>query len=307
VILFVDDEPQFVQEYVDCLESRGLAVHLLRSIADVETFLAESHIAPRCIVLDVMFPADPGLPQPLTDRGMTAGMPLFASLRSRFPSVHIIVLTNSSSLAVREFFQRQDRCSLFYKTEVLPEELGTVVEGIVTDRGAALLRRLAACKPGRSDAKVFEALCVEILQYLFVPPLARIVAQSARSDGHDIRDAVLPNHAAGFFWESIRREFDAKHVVVEFKNYVKAVGKGEVIQLRQYLGRKSLGRFGLLMSRCPPSKSALTARAGAYGEQDILILFAEDHSIRNLIDARSHGKDPAVILQEMKEAFEIVY
>ena len=307
MIVLIDDEPRFIQPYVDSAESRGLTVRLLCSVAEVEAYLAESAPPPKCIVLDVMFPSDPGLPGSLTDRGMTTGMPLFASLRSRFPTVHIVVLTNSSSLAAKEFFRRQGECSLFYKTEVLPEEFGSVLEGIVCDRAHALLARLKECSPGHKEAKAFEGLCVELLEYLFVPPLARVVPQSARSDGHDIRDAVLPNSAGGYFWESIRREFDAKHVVVEFKNYAEAVGKDEVNQLRQYLGRKSLGRFGLLMSRRPPSESALTARSDAYDGQSILILFIDDSVVEELVDARSQGRDPSEILQDITERFEIAY
>ena len=160
---------------------------------------------------------------------------------------------------------------------------------------------------GAQGREKFEGLCVDILEYLFVPPLTRVVSQSARLDRQDIRDAVLPNSASGYFWESIRREFDARHLVVEFKNYVGPVDKNDVIQLRQYVGRKFLGRFGVLISRFQPTKSALTARANAYEEQNVLILFLDDDTIRRLIDVRRHGSDPAVILQEMKEAFEIAY
>jgi CheY-like chemotaxis protein len=307
VILFIDDEPSKIQYYVEVLAAKGLAIRLLQSVAEINAYLAEPGLTPTCIVLDVMFPADPELPGGMTYKGLTTGMLLFASLRAHFPSVHIVVLTNSSDIAVKAFFQSQSKCSFFYKTEMLPTELATVIEGIVTDRGSDLLKRFLSCKPGHEDARVFEALCVDILEYLFVPPLKRVVAQSARSDGHAIRDAVLPNNATGYFWDSLRRELDAKHVVVEFKNYISAVGKDEVIQLRQYLTRKSIGRFGLLVSRLPPSESALTARADAYGEQGCLILFVDDDTIRKMIDTRRNGGNPALILQQMKEEFEVEY
>jgi CheY-like chemotaxis protein len=305
MILFIDDEPDRIQPYVESV--KPTPTRILRSVADVEAYLSELAESPKCIVLDVMFPSDPGLPGSLTERGMTAGMPLFASLRARFPSVHIVVLTNSSSLAAKEFFRNQDNCSLLYKSDVLPHQFGLLVEGILADRSHALLARLKSCGHGRKDAKEFESLCVNLLEYLFVPPLARVIAQSARADGHDIRDALLPNTASGYFWESIRREFDAKHLVVEFKNYAAAVGKDEVNQLRQYLSRKSLGRFGLLLSRRPPSSSALTARADAYSGQSILILFVDDSTVEQLVHARSQGRDPSGILQELKERFEIAY
>ena len=307
MILFIDDQPDYIKAYVDSIIAIDLQVHILSTIAEIKDYIINPSVTPSCIVLDVMFPGDQTLPGFLTEEGMKAGMLLFASLRSRFPRVHIIVFTNSFDIAIRDFFQRQDKCSLYYKTELLPDELASVIKDIVNDRGSSLLASLSDCNPGHKHSKVFEEVCTSILEFLFVPPLTHIIPQSARSNGHDIRDAILPNNAIGFFWESIRREFGAKHLVVEFKNYKKPIGKNEVIQLRQYLNRKSIGRFGILISRCPPSESALIERKDAYSDQDILILFIDDVIIKELIMARRQGQDPSIILQEMKESFEINY
>ena len=144
-------------------------------------------------------------------------------------------------------------------------------------------------------------------EYLFVPPLQRVVFQSRRADGQEIRDLVLPNNASSFFWSSLRRELNAKYIVAEFKNYSKPLGKGEVRQLREYLARKSVGRFGLLISRLPPSPSALQARADSYSDQDCLIIFLHDHDLRTMLDIRGRGGDPATVLERMKEEFELGY
>jgi CheY-like chemotaxis protein len=307
MILFIDDEPLSIEPYTHAVAAKGFEVKLLTSLGEVEDFLAIVHDGLRCIVLDVMFPVDKSLPGILISDGLTAGMPLFASLRAQYPLVPVVVLTNSMSVAVKSFFRNQQKCAFYYKTELLPDELARVVADLVEDKGSQLIERLQLCLPGRGMAAKFEALSIEILEFLFVPPFKRVVPQVRRAGGHDIRDAILPNNAANYFWSSLRSELDARHIVVEFKNYTKPVGKAEVLQLKEYLARKSLGRFGLLVSRLPPSGPALVAQANAYGDQDCLILFLHDGDIEKMIEARRQGGDPSIFLEQMKEEFEWTY
>jgi len=218
-----------------------------------------------------------------------------------------VVLTNSSSIAAKQFFQDQDNCSFYYKTELLPAELADIVLRYSEDRGGSFTAEIASCPRGRRHAKCFEDLSARILEYLFVPPLTRVVRQSRRADGRTIRDAVMPNDASSFFWATLRSELDARHIVAEFKNYVRAIGKEEVVQLREYLGRKTIGRFGLLISRTSPSGAAVAARRDAYTDQGCLILFLDDRDVIEMIGLRRRGRDPVAVLQRMKEEFELAY
>lgn len=307
MILFVDDEPQALELYIDEVSRKGFETKLLSSVRGIQRYLKRHGNPPQCIVLDIMFPTDRTLPVELTSGGLTAGVPLFASLRAEFPDVPIVVFTSSSSLAVKHFFRDQKSCSFYYKTDLLPSELADIVAGLAEDRGTHLLQELESCPPGRRYAKRFEVLCVRVIEYLFVPPLQRVIFQARRADGHVIRDAMIPNNASSFFWSSLRSELDAKHIVVEFKNLSKPVGKGEVLQLREYLARKSVGRFGLLISRLPPSPSALQAQRDAYGDQDCLIIFLADGNLQEMLELRSQGADPTSILERKKEEFELAY
>ncbi|MGH2568447.1 MAG: hypothetical protein ACRDGA_08925, partial [Bacteroidota bacterium] len=292
---------------VRAVRDRGLDTLLLTSISEVNGYLSSPAEHPTCIILDIMFPADNAMPRVMTSEGLTAGMPLFASLRSHFPKSPVVVFTSSSSIAATQFFKDQDNCSLYYKTDLLPDELADVVLRVAEDRGEKLAAQLASCSRGQPHAKLFEDVCVRILEYLFVPPLKRVLPQSRRSDGRTIRDAVMPNDAESHFWASLRSELDARHIVAEFKNYAKAIGKEEVIQLREYLARKTIGRFGLLISRTSASESAVAARRDAYSDQDCLILFLADKALVEMIHLRRRGGDPAAALQRMKEEFELAY
>jgi hypothetical protein len=61
------------------------------------------------------------------------------------------------------------------------------------------------------------------------------------------------------------------------------------------------------VSRLPPSPSAVQARADAYRDHDCLILFVDDAVFRGMIELRRKGRDPAIVLQRMKEEFELAY
>jgi hypothetical protein len=254
-----------------------------------------------------MFPSQTEFPNHLTHHGLRSGIAIFGGLKSRFPDAHIIVFTASSDLEVINFFRNQENTTFIQKGSILPYQFADLVEAIVTDRGSCLLTELQSCLAGAAQWKKYELLVREILEFLFVPPLERVVIYSRRLDGHEIRDLVMPNNAVSFFWDRLRHEFRARHIVIEVKNDKKPITKRHVSQLREYLRPKSIGRFGLMISRLPPSMSALKSRKDAYQTEDCLILFLSDSDLRKMIDMRRRGKDPTALLQSMKEEFELEY
>lgn len=307
MILFIDDEPRVMQSYVNELSVQGLDTVFITSIAELSSFLAKEPVEPQCIVLDVMFPCSTDFPEELTASGLTSGLPVFASLRSHFPDAPVVVFTNSISVKVRNFFKSQQNCWFYSKEHLLPFEFAEIVAALIEHRGSNLIRQLQSCAPGITHSAEFERILGQIVRFLFIPPLERLLVQSRRADGHEIRDLVLPNTGTSLFWDSLRQEFQSRHIVLELKNHNKSVGKQQVAQLREYLRRKSMGRFGLLVSRLPPSASALQARADAYSDENCLILFLSDAELSEMVRIRETGADPSVVLQTMKEEFELSY
>lgn len=305
MILFIDDQEWFVRPYLRAVTEKGLDAQHLDRVEGVAAFLTDTVQPPECIVLDVMFPGDYTLPGAMTSAGLTTGMPLFAALRARFPKTPVVILTASVDDAVRQFFDEQDHCSFCSKGHWLPEQLADLVLGLVEDRAGVLARELTACPRGRQHAAQFESLAVRIFTYLFVPPLKRVLAQSRRADGRIIRDAVMSNDAPDYFWSTLRRELDAKHIVIEFKNYAERVGRDEVRQLKDYLVPKTIGRLGLLVSRQAPSGAALVAQRDVFLHDTCLILFVDDACVAEMLELRRRGQDPATVLARMKAAFEL--
>ena len=307
MILFIDDEPDLVEPVARTLAAAGFGLDRISSIGALDSHLAKNEPPPELIILDVMFPGQNELPRHLTENGLRAGLPLFASLRSHFPHTHIVVYTALPPGELRHFFKGQTNCTLLSKRED-SLAIANLMIGLANKRSRALSAQLNSHLAGKKQAKKFELLIRDIFEFLFVPPMDKVILQSRRSDNHEIRDIVMTNNASGFLWDRLRVEFDARYVVVEVKNYCDPVGKAEVDQLRLYLMRKSIGRFGLLVSRLPPSESAVKSQIDAYtGREDTLILFLSDIELLRMLEMRERGEDPSDEIRRIKEEFELNY
>ncbi len=305
MILFVDDQPKSINRYIKEIEAMGYELEVIDSIKHAVAILNKNSKRIQCIVLDVMFPDNGTFSPELTNHGFTTGMPLYASIRSILPKVPVIVLTNSFDPNVEKWFSSQEHCFFYRKANLLPSDFAHLVKMLILVDPESLINRLDSCLAGKKDCQEYQKICVDILTYLFVPPMTQIHSQVPRSNGHDVRDAIIENSAATEFWKRVYNEFNAKHIVFEFKNFKAPIRKKEVQQLRNYLKPKSLGRFGIIISRTLPSPSAITEQKEAYTQDDILILFIDDELLKKMIAMRLEGKDPALELRRLKAKFEL--
>lgn len=174
-------------------------------------------------------------------------------------------------------------------------------------RSRALRRELQGCKPGMEGWAEYENICLKILRYLFLPPLKEVKVQARSSGNLERRDAIIPNYQQSGFWHLIHNEFDSRHVVCEFKNSSSGGHKGSLNQLRIYLSKPTIGRFGLLFVRKSPSKALLQAQRDAYEQSRIMILILDDQKLVRLMNARAYLGEADDFLHDEKIAFEINY
>jgi len=168
--------------------------------------------------------------------------------------------------------------------------------------------RIDNCKPGIKYWKDYGKLGIDSIQYLFLPELETIYVQKRTENGHQVRDAILPNTYYSGFWEHIRHEFSSKNIVIEFKNGVSSgIDKNSLNQLRVYLSKKTIGRFGILFIRQKPTTSLLLARKLAYEESGILILLIDDLLLKKLLACKAMTGSCTEFLQLQKIKFEIEY
>lgn len=170
-------------------------------------------------------------------------------------------------------------------------------------RAQELINRLEALPPGREHYRDYEDLCVEILNYAFIPQLGVPSVQSRSEDGLDIRDAVFPIASDHTFWQEIKQTCSTRFMVAEFKNYTDSIRQREVESIQQYLYAKARRMFGILCSRGQPSESAVLARRRAWIEADKLILLLSDEEMKDLIRAKSYGEKATDVLDAQLEEF----
>lgn len=174
------------------------------------------------------------------------------------------------------------------------------------DRANELIRELEEIRPGRQDWQAYESLCAKCLRFLFIPPFRSLIEQGRSADGHERRDLILPNNQFGGFWSLIRHEFNSRHIICEVKN-VATLRKDDLNQLRIYLAKPTIGRFGLLFCRRGAEKSALIAQRAAYEQDKILILIISDLLLSQMLRAHAFGGSSDYILEHEKATFEVTY
>lgn len=182
----------------------------------------------------------------------------------------------------------------------------------IPTEGDELVRRLRVLPRGPDHYEDYQNLCADVLRFLFAQSFRRFAVrtQIRTVGGHEIRDALIANRPLREFWQRARDEFGANHILFEFKNLSRPVTKEHVEQVRTYISNnvKRIGRFGILVSRDAPSRSARTARLHAYDKApECLILMVDDTLVVNMIQAKEQGEDPESVLEDLKEAFELSF
>lgn len=169
----------------------------------------------------------------------------------------------------------------------------------------SLRRRLSEVPAGRNGWRQFEDICVEVLTFLFVPPLANPIIQPRTYSGSERRDAVFPNrdrHATGH-WGNLLSELDARMIPFEFKNYDTAdIGKDEVLQARSYLTRP-MGRLAVIVGRKDPDKGAHIKRNTIFSNDQVVILFLTLKHLTEMLYRKERGEDPADVIMDEIELF----
>lgn len=172
------------------------------------------------------------------------------------------------------------------------------------------IERLKSCPSGEKGWKQFEDICIEILTFLFVPPLESPRIQKRSHSGIDRRDAIFPNRNFNLdnTWGKIYKELNARLILFEFKNYDKSeIGKEEVNQIRNYL-TEPMGKLGILCCNKKPIEPAYIKRNSIYSssEKKIILFITIDHLVEMLY-IKERGEDPADLIMDMIEIFYMEY
>jgi hypothetical protein len=168
-----------------------------------------------------------------------------------------------------------------------------------------LIDKLDSCPQGMSGWNEFEDICIEILCYLFVPPLTNPIIQNRTYSGINRRDAVFPNRnfTSENPWAHLLKELKARLILFEFKNYDSTeIGKEEVNQTLNYM-TGPMGNLAILCCSKKPERSAHIRRNSIFSEHKKAILFITKDEIKELLYIKERGNDPADLILDLLELF----
>lgn len=152
--------------------------------------------------------------------------------------------------------------------------------------GETLITSLASLPPGKKDAKTYEAMCRDIIDYLFGDDLRDVRSQKRTADGINIYDLIYrvsPKHP---FWVTLTRDFRARVVLFECKNYGKPIGAMQVFTTERYLSASALRPVCFVLSRKPAHPHAVQAASGAMRESGKLLVFLSDDDLIKMLRAK---------------------
>jgi len=164
-------------------------------------------------------------------------------------------------------------------------------------------RRLSRCKAGKTQAAEYEAICSDIIGYLFGSEFTIQSPQHRTSDELFRMDMLCTLKGSCAFWEFLIRHYNSRFVVFEFKNYSAALSQNYVYITEKYLFNAALRNVAIIISRNGFSRNADVAAEGCLKEHGKLVLDVTDKDLIKMLQMKASGEEPSDYLLGKTEAF----
>ena len=168
-----------------------------------------------------------------------------------------------------------------------------------------LIGRLRDCPAGQSHWVEFQDIVKDAFEHLFVPPLERVIGESATASGTDRRDVVLPNHAPDGFWKSMRDTYKADYIVVEAKNYRRPITKTQALQVANYLKPHGAGMFAIIAARNGANRSCIEVIREQWTTYGKLMIPVTGDDIEDMLGTKGAGGSPEEFLVTVIREFRL--
>lgn len=165
--------------------------------------------------------------------------------------------------------------------------------------GAAIIARLEALQPGKTDATRFEKACEDALRLMFGTEFVGWRPQNWVDGGFHRMDLIarlVPTQNP--FWSGLASDFRTRYVIFEFKNYTDPISHDQIYTTEKYLFTTALRSVAIIVAYNGASDSAQRAARGSLREQGKLILCISRDELYSMLSKRDGGGDPTDLLYE---------
>jgi DNA-binding response OmpR family regulator len=118
IILFIDDEPQYIKPYTQAFEISDFNVKVFPNVDIAWDFICSHTDEILAIILDIMMPPGKLFDFDKTKEGLRTGILLVERLRELDERIPIVILTNAEKSELGSISHRH--CLIFAKKEIGP-------------------------------------------------------------------------------------------------------------------------------------------------------------------------------------------
>jgi len=177
---------------------------------------------------------------------------------------------------VRAFVQEKERT----QADCSNDPLFKPIPVLSAKRKLAEIRTLPTGTTDKAD-KRYEHLVGQLLASLMYPYLDFADEQSRTDSGVLIRDLIFYNSRSMDFLADIYNDYGSRQLVVELKNVAK-IEREHINQLNRYLNEQ-FGRFGVIMTRNPLSRSMFRNTIDLWAGQRRCIIALSDIDLEQMV------------------------
>lgn len=174
---------------------------------------------------------------------------------------------------------------------------------VIDTRGTELCTELKSIEKGKRHWAKYEALCADILQYLFPNDLKGWHKQKSSDGGANRYDFVCRISSTTEFWKFLVESLNSRYIIFEFKNYTDKIKQGQILTTEKYLLERGLRRVAIIFTRRGADKNAVGMMQGAMREHGKLILAVDDETVCKMLHMKEEGEDPTDLLFELADDF----
>src|SRR5580692_7089942 len=127
MILFLDDDVAFLDDYCDELKARGYEGLIVSSTDDAFQIMTTRGDELQVVVVDMMMPPGQIFEDEETQSGTRTGELFYRKLRSIRQDVPVVFFTNRNTEQLDGAFREDPRCRMFMKEELLPREFADMI------------------------------------------------------------------------------------------------------------------------------------------------------------------------------------
>lgn len=152
--------------------------------------------------------------------------------------------------------------------------------------GDGLVSRLRNTLTGKSHAKAYEEICRDIIAYVFGQDLLDGRSQKRTTDSINVYDLIYRVAPHNAFWSTLTRDFRARVVMFECKNYTHPIRAMQIFTTERYLSTNVLRPICFILTRKAPHQHAVNASFGAMRDAQKLLVVLSDEDLIAMIRAK---------------------